>query len=107
MSDKENLNAKIIQLTSDISSEQDKVRKNQQIQRELEKTEELYDELVTNLDSRNTKYFSRLFSSTILKIFGMNFDKPTNTHRKSLDDYDDAYERGSKNMQSLNNVKIK
>ena len=77
------------------------------IQRELEKTEELYDELVTNLDSRNTKYFSRLFSSTILKIFGMNFDRPTNTHRKSLNDYDDAYERGSKNMQSLNNVKIK
>ena len=36
VSDKENLNAKIIQLTSDISSEQDKVRKNQQIQRELE-----------------------------------------------------------------------
>ena len=36
VSDKENLNLKIIQLTSDISSEQDKVRKNQQIQRELE-----------------------------------------------------------------------
>ena len=33
INDKENLNAKIIQLTSDISSEQDKVRKNQQIQR--------------------------------------------------------------------------
>ena len=77
------------------------------IQRELEKTEELYDELVTNLDSRNTKYFSRLFSSIVLKIFGMNFDRPTNTHRKSLDDYDDAYERGSENMKSLNNVKIR
>ena len=36
VSDKENLNAKIIQLTSDISAEQDKVRKNQQIQRQLE-----------------------------------------------------------------------
>ena len=36
VSDKENLNAKIIQLTSDISCEQDKVRKKKQIQRELE-----------------------------------------------------------------------
>ena len=77
------------------------------IQRELEKTEELYDELVTKLEKTNTKYFARLFSSTVLKIFGMNFDRPTNTHRKSLNDYDDAYERGSENFKSLNNVKIK
>lgn len=77
------------------------------IQRELENTEEMYDEFVTKLEKTNTKYFARLFGSTMLKIFGMNFDRPTMRHSKSLNDYDDAYERGSKNMQSLNNVKIK